>query len=179
MIFSSLLLGVFVRFREDSYLVLNFEYGYYKILLVTILALLLSHALDLYDPSHFDANGELYFRLLLVPGWLALALSVAGIIFPSIILGNFSLLSGLVILAVGLLAWRSAFVYLVSQPMLREHVYVLGTGDRAHRLVQGLKDRWELGIDVVGWTGRLLSCPPARTWERIYRKSIKRRPCIG
>jgi hypothetical protein len=56
MIFSSLLLGVFIRFREDSYLVLNFEYGYYKILLVTILALLLSHALDLYEPVHFGCR---------------------------------------------------------------------------------------------------------------------------
>jgi sugar transferase (PEP-CTERM system associated) len=155
MIFSSLLLGILLRFREDSYLVLNFEYGYYKILILTILALLLSHVLDLYDPVRFHAQGELYFRLLLVPGWLAIALSAAGIVFPNILLGKFSFLSGLIILALALLAWRSAFAWLVSQPLLREHVYVLGTGERAQRLVQGLKDRWELGIDVVGWTGEV------------------------
>ncbi len=32
---------------------------------------------------------------------------------------------------------------------------MLGTGDRALRLVQGLKTRSELGFDVVGWTGDL------------------------
>jgi sugar transferase (PEP-CTERM system associated) len=44
---------------------------------------------------------------------------------------------------------------LVRQPFFRERVYVLGTGDRAERLVRGLRDRAELGIEVVGWTGNL------------------------
>lgn len=152
-VFISLLLGVIARFREDSFLVLNFEYGYHKILILTVLALMLSHGLDLYDAVHFESKGELYLRLLLVPGWLALALAAVGIAFPGVMLGNFSFLSGLIILALALLGWRSAYSWLVLQPFLREHVYVLGTGERARRLVQGLKYRWELGVDVVGWTG--------------------------
>src|SRR5438874_12151588 len=38
---------------------------------------------------------------------------------------------------------------------LREKVYVLGTGERAQRLVQGLRTRAELGVEVVGWTGTM------------------------
>jgi sugar transferase (PEP-CTERM system associated) len=34
-------------------------------------------------------------------------------------------------------------------------VYVLGTGDRAQRLLNGLRQRSELGIEVVGWTGNI------------------------
>ncbi len=49
----------------------------------------------------------------------------------------------------GLYAW------LVQRPYLRERVYVLGTGDRAQRLVNGLRQHSELGIEVVGWTGNL------------------------
>jgi len=153
MIFASLLLGIILRFHEDSYLVLNFEYGYYKILTLTVLCLLLSHGFDLYDSAHFDAKGELYFRLLLVPGLLALGLAGVGAIFPHVMLGKSSFVSGLIILTVALLAWRTAYDWLVSQPYLRERVYVLGTGERAHRLVQGLRERPELGVDVVGWTG--------------------------
>lgn len=153
-VFASLLLGVTLQFREDSFLVLNFEYGYFKIFLLTLFALLLSHGLDLYDPIHFDAKRELYFRLLMVPGWLALALGVTGLVFPRLILGDLSFpAGGLLILALGLLGWRSAYAWLASQPFLREHVYVLGAGERALRLVAGLKDRSELGVDVVGWTG--------------------------
>ena len=41
----------------------------------------------------------------------------------------------------------------MKQPFLRERVYVLGTGERAERLVRGLRERSALGIEVVGWTG--------------------------
>ncbi len=150
---SSFLLGTMLRYREDSYLVLNFEYGYYKILAVTLFVLLLSHWFDLYDPTHFDAKGELYFRLLLVPGLLALGLGVIGVLFPSFKLGNSSALVGLIILTAALLAWRNAFSWLAQQPYLRERVYVLGSGERAQRLVSGLQTRSDLGVDVVGWTG--------------------------
>jgi sugar transferase (PEP-CTERM system associated) len=42
---------------------------------------------------------------------------------------------------------------MVKQPFLRERVYVLGTGERAERLVKGLRQRAALGIEVVGWSG--------------------------
>jgi sugar transferase (PEP-CTERM system associated) len=48
---------------------------------------------------------------------------------------------------------------MVQQPYLREGVYVLGTGDRAQRVVQGLRQRQDLAINVVGWTGDLPGVP--------------------
>lgn len=152
LVWTSFLLGAMLRYREDSYLVLNFEYGYYKILAVTVFVLLLSHWFDLYDPTYFNSTGELYFRLLLVPGLLALGLGAIGAIFPGIMLGNSSFLLGLIILTVALLAWRGTYSWLVQQPYLRDRVYVLGAGERAQRLVRGLRMRPELGVDVVGWT---------------------------
>ena len=155
MIFASLLLGIILRFREDSFLILNFGHGYYAILILTLFCLLLSHALDLYDPVYFEAKGELYFRLLLVPAVIAFGLAIVAAIFPNVILGNSSFTWGLVILTVAMIAWRSAYAWLVSQHFMRERVYVLGGGERAHRLVEGLKSHPELGIDVAGWTGEL------------------------
>jgi sugar transferase (PEP-CTERM system associated) len=155
MIVSSLLLGVIVRFREDSYLVLNFDHGYYEVLILTLLVLLLYHGFDLYDPGYFDAKGELYFRLLLIPGLLLLVLGTLGAIFPNLMLRSISPDLGLIILALAVVAWRNGYAWLISQPFLRERVYVLGAGERAQRLVLGLKSRPESGIDVVGWTGEV------------------------
>lgn len=155
LIVTSFLLGIVVRFREDSYIVLNFEYGYYKILVLTVFVLLLCHCFDLYDSSHFDTKDELYFRLLLVPGVLAFGLASLEAIFPGVMPGNLSSFLGLVILTIALLGWRSAYAWLAAQPYLRERVYVLGTGERAYRLIQGLQNHPELGADVVGWTGDL------------------------
>jgi sugar transferase (PEP-CTERM system associated) len=159
LVWTSLLLGTVWQFRENSYVALNFEYGYYKIFTLTILVLLLSYWFDLYNPVKAGDKGELYFRLLLIPGLLALGLAAVEAKFPRVMTGNFSLVLGLIIMTAALLAWRSAYAWLAQQPYLRERVYVLGNGERAQRLVRGLQVRSELGVDVVGWTGAMEDVP--------------------
>jgi sugar transferase (PEP-CTERM system associated) len=152
---TSFLLGIALQHREDLYVALNYEGGYLKILAVTLVVLVFSHWFDLYDPNHFDEKGELYFRVLLVPGILAVMLAAAGYMFPRFLPGDNSVLMGLVILTAAMLGWRAAYGWLVQWPYLRERVYVLGTGERAQRLVNGLRARSELGIEVVGWSGNV------------------------
>jgi sugar transferase (PEP-CTERM system associated) len=150
-VFASFGLGVFLKYGQDSYLVLNFEYGYYKILAVTIFVLLFSHWLDLYDLTPSTTNDEIHSQLLLVPGLVAVTLAVIGLLFPAFIKSS-SFPAGLAILTLGLFGWRQVFTWLGRQPYLRERVYVLGTGDRAQRLVSALPNSG-LGIEVVGWSG--------------------------
>ena len=83
-VFSSFLLGILLRFGDDSYLVLNFEYGYYKILTATALVLLFSHWFDLYDLAPSDAKGELYFRLLSILGFVGADVSCYWVYFSGI-----------------------------------------------------------------------------------------------
>jgi sugar transferase (PEP-CTERM system associated) len=124
-----------------------------KILVVTAVVLLLSHLFDLYDSSSMGSRGDHAFRLLMVLGFVALALAALGKVYPNLLPGNLSAFWGLVILTFTLFGWRAAYAWLVQQPFLRERVYVLGTGERAQRLVRGLRERSALGIEVVGWTG--------------------------
>ena len=154
-VWTSFLLGAVYAFRQDSYLVLNYEGGYYKILVVTILVLLCSHWFDLYDTARLNTRGELYFRLLMVPGLLAFVLAAVSYIRPDFLLGNGSSAVGLLILTVGLFGWRIGFTWLIQLPILVERVYVLGTGERALRLVQGLRQNPEIGVEIVSWTGKL------------------------
>src|SRR5437764_5539394 len=98
---------------------------------------------------------EQTFRLLLVLGLVALALALIISFFPSSLPRRDSSLVGLIILGFGLFGWRNVYAWLSQQPYLREKVYVLGTGERAQRLVQGLRTRAELGVEVVGWTGTM------------------------
>jgi sugar transferase (PEP-CTERM system associated) len=140
---------------QDSWLLLNVEGGYLKILGVTGVVLLLSHWLDLYDSTNLGEKWDQVFRILLVLGVVALALSAVGFAFPTLMPGNGSALAGLLILTITLFCWRTAYSWMVKQPILRERVYVLGTGERAERLVSGLRERSALGIEVVGWTGNV------------------------
>jgi sugar transferase (PEP-CTERM system associated) len=152
-VWLSFVLGTMFQNREDSWLLLNVENGYVKILAVTGIVLLFSHLFDLYDSSSLGAKWDQIFRVLLVLGFVALVLSAIGFLYPSILPGNGSALAGLIILTFTLLGWRGAYFWMVKQPFLRERVYVLGTGERALRLVNGLRERSALGIEVVGWTG--------------------------
>lgn len=154
-VFVSFLLGVLLAFPDDRYIVLNYQGGYTKVLIATAVVLICSHWFDLYNAQQFDAKGEMYFRLFLVPGLFALFLSLVGWFFPEVLPGNNASLIALVLLTIGLVAWRAAYGWLVRQPLMQEKVYVLGTGERAQRLVQGLRQRKELGVDVIGWTGNV------------------------
>lgn len=145
-------------FTVESMLRLNnalfIERGYLRILGLTGVVLLLSHGFDLYDSSKIEQKLDQAFRMLFVLGLVALVLGGVIYEFPDFLPGNNSAIFGVVILAISLFCWRSAYGWLVCQPFFRERVYVLGTGDRAQRLVSGLR-RPGLGIEVVGWTGNI------------------------
>jgi sugar transferase (PEP-CTERM system associated) len=152
---ASFLLACLIQFGPDSYLILNYENGFYKIFGISGMAMLFLHYFDLYDLQRLRVRGELYFRLLVVLGVLSLSLAGLGSMFPELMLGNASYLTGLLILTFGLVVWRSSYGWLLRQPFLRERVYVLGAGERAERLVEALRTRSELGMEVVGWAGAL------------------------
>ena len=87
-VWTSFLLAAVVELREDSYLVLNYEGGYIKIFVVTGVVLLCSHWFDLYDTARLNTRGELYFRLLMVPGLLAVVMAGISYVRPDFLLGG-------------------------------------------------------------------------------------------
>lgn len=128
--------------------------GYLRILGLTGVVLLLSHGFDLYDTSHIGVRLDQAFRILFVLGTVAIVLGIVVRFVPGFLPGNNSAVVGVLILTVALFCWRSAYSWLVCLPFFCERVYILGTGDRAFRLVKGLR-RPGLGIEVVGWTGNI------------------------
>jgi sugar transferase (PEP-CTERM system associated) len=63
------------------------------------------------------------------------------------------LVLGLTVLTGALFAWRSAYDWILGQPMFRERVYVLGCGERAQQIVDAIGTRLDFGMKVVGWGG--------------------------
>jgi lipopolysaccharide/colanic/teichoic acid biosynthesis glycosyltransferase len=178
-VWVSFVLGTMLL-NQDSWLLLNVEGGYFKILAVTVVVLLLSHLLDLYDSSSLGERWDQIFRMLLVLGVVALALSVVDFFFPEFLPGNGSALAGIIILTFTLLGWRAAYFWMVRQPFLRERVYVLGTGERAERLVKGLRERSALGVEVVGWTGDVQGEPASEpVLSRVGSGEHANRPGTG
>ena len=149
------LLATILLLGPDTYLVLNYEYGGLKILGLTILTLLCSYYFDLYEPQRISARWEIYFRLLLVLGFLSFLLSAIIYLFPDADIAHYVLLLGLMFLTAALVAWRSAYEWILGREMFRERVYVLGAGERAQAIVELLRTRKDAGMHVVGWDGVL------------------------
>src|SRR5260370_15714332 len=109
-----LLATVLLLGGADSYLVLNYEYGGLKILGLTILTLLFSYYFDLYEPQRISARWDSYFRLLLVLGFLSFLLSAIIYEFPAVDIAHYVLLLGLIFLTAALVAWRSAYEWIID-----------------------------------------------------------------
>ena len=147
---GSFLLAAVLMLGPDTYLVLNYEYGALKIIGLTVLTLLCSYYFDLYEPQRISARWEIYFRLLLVLGFLSFLLSAVIYLFPEVDIAHYVLLLGLTFLTAALVAWRSAYEWIIGREMFRERVYVLGSGERARMVVDTLETRRDAGMEVVG-----------------------------
>jgi sugar transferase (PEP-CTERM system associated) len=152
---TSFLLGCLVHLGQDTYLVLNYEHGFAKILGITGLALLCLYYNDLYDLQRLRIPAETYVRLLMVLGIFSLALAALSYFFPGLVVGRGVYVTGLAILTFVLLGWRWTFGWLLRLPIFQEKVCVLGAGPRASRLVEILRANPSMGMDVVGWIGAL------------------------
>ncbi|RZU42457.1 TIGR03013 family XrtA/PEP-CTERM system glycosyltransferase [Edaphobacter modestus] len=148
---GSFLLSTVLILGPDTYICLNYEYGVIKIAALTILTLLLSYYFDLYEPQRISERWEIYFRLLLVLGFLSFLLSAVIYFFPQVDIAHYVLLLGLMFLTLGLVLWRGAYEWIIGREVFRERVYVLGGGDRARMIADTLRLRKDAGMEVVGF----------------------------
>lgn len=148
---GSFLLATVLILGPDTYICLNYEYGTLKIVGLTILTLLLSYYFDLYEPQRISERWEIYFRLLLVLGFLSFLLSAIIYVFPQVDIAHYVLLLGLMFLTLGLVIWRSAYEWIIGREVFRERVYVLGAGERAQSIVNMLRTRKDAGMEVIAF----------------------------
>jgi sugar transferase (PEP-CTERM system associated) len=146
---GSFLLATAYLAGPDTYIDLFFENGIYKIAGITVLTLLLSYYFDLYEPQRISGRWEIYFRLLLVLSVLSFFLAALLYFFPDLSIGTNVPLVGTAILAIALVIWRSAYEKIIGLSIFREHVYVLGSGERARAVVETLRTRRDAGMEVV------------------------------
>jgi sugar transferase (PEP-CTERM system associated) len=137
--------------QSDAYLGLIYEDGLTKIGVITAATLFLSYYFDLYQPQRISERWETYFRLFLVLSVLSFILAVVVLTFPRTAMGHNVLAFGIVILTALLVLWRGLNEWLFNQPFFRERVFVLGLGNRARTVVDLLRKRRDVCMDVVDW----------------------------
>jgi sugar transferase (PEP-CTERM system associated) len=145
------LCATYLLLHDDSYIALFYNQGFLKIAAVAVLTCILSYYFDLYEPQIVSSYSEIYFRILLVIGFDCFIFSILIYFFPAIAIGRYVYATGFAILTVALIFWRKFYEWLCSHKIFRERVYVLGSGEQAHSVVETIRSRPDIGMEVVGW----------------------------
>ena len=145
------LLATWIMLRDDTYIALQYEHGILKIAVITIVSLILSYYFDLYEPSIVSGRLQIYFRILLVLGFDCFILSAFLAIDPQVAIGSYVYVLGFGLLAPALILLRRSYEWVIGHKMFRERVFVLGAGEYARSIVDAIRLRPDLGMEVVEW----------------------------
>jgi sugar transferase (PEP-CTERM system associated) len=134
----------------EARLMLTYQYGTIKILLVSVAFLTCMYYFDLYDSAIVSNRREALVRLIQVLGVAYIALGLLYYLYPPVRLGRGIFHLGFLFVGLLLLLWRRLFSVINNTQRLAERVLILGEGALAESLVHEIERRPELGIRVAG-----------------------------
>jgi sugar transferase (PEP-CTERM system associated) len=142
--------AAFVRLgTNDATLMLQYEQGFFRILILSGAFILCMHYFDLYDSSILGNRREVLTRLVQVLGTMCILIAVVYYFYPPLELGRGVFLIGLLFVAIILTLWRGLFFALNRRPQFAERTMIFGDKSSASRLLRELEIRPELGLSVV------------------------------
>lgn len=152
-IFLALVAAVFLRFGMDGELVLDYQQGLLKVLIISALCFICLYYFDLYDAIVLSNPREVLTRLIVVLGVVCLLVAAACYIYPPFELGRGIFLIGVVLIGIFLTGLREAFFTLNRSARFALPTVLLGDGPLARSLATEIVGRHELGIRMVGYIG--------------------------
>src|SRR5207237_839447 len=109
---------------------------------------------------------------------LSFLLAVLVYLFPSIGIGENVLLAGVSILVIALVIWRRLYEWIIGLSAFCERVYVLGSGERARSIVEILRSRRDVGMEVLTEQGCGVPGERLLHFTEVIRASRKPNPPI-
>jgi sugar transferase (PEP-CTERM system associated) len=173
------LLATWLLRGPDTYIALQYEHGLLKIAVITIVSLILSYYFDLYEPSIVSGRLQIYFRILLVLGFDCFILSAFLVVDPDVAIGSGVYVLGFALLAPALIMLRRGYEWIVGHRIFRERVFVLGAGDYARSIVETIRSRPDLGMEVVDWEDiQMEASERKRVWIQALEKISNANPMV-
>ncbi len=164
-VFSVVLLGLYLRFPKRFDSILIEQRGLYKIALTTIVCQFIFYLFDLYDVSKPRLRRELLTDLFQAVG---VVIAVLGLIFmlrPTMLIGYQENIEGLGIVRYGngvpamamilalamMICWRLGIHWVMRHPRLGDRILIVGTDTLAVEVAREAMLRRDLGYKVVGF----------------------------
>jgi sugar transferase (PEP-CTERM system associated) len=153
LIFLGLSAATWAAIDDKTAATLNYENGFFKIALACVVCMVCMYYYDLYESSVLSNPREVLTRLVQVLGTACLILALLYYTYPPVALGIGIFLVGIVLVGLGLAAWRRLFFALNRSPYFAEQAVVLGEGSLAASLVAEIRRHPELGVRLAGYVG--------------------------
>jgi exopolysaccharide biosynthesis polyprenyl glycosylphosphotransferase len=134
----------------DASVVLSYEQGFLKVLVVSVAFITCMYYFDLYDSSILNNRREVLTRMIQMQGTVCILLAVIYFIYPRLELGRGIFVIGFVLGAIMLFLWRRMFMMLNSLPQFAARILIFGDSALAESLRTEMRARPELGMRVVG-----------------------------
>jgi sugar transferase (PEP-CTERM system associated) len=164
--------ATWIKLGSDAPLALQYEQGIVKIAAITLVTIILSYYFDLYEPQIVSVPLQIYFRILLVLGFDCFILSAFIFFYPAVTIGPYVYLIGFALLTPALIFLRRGYEWAIGRSLFRERIYVLGAGEYARSIVDIIRSRPNLGMEIVGWQDVVQLDPSER--KQIWIKSLDR-----
>jgi sugar transferase (PEP-CTERM system associated) len=134
---------------SDAAMMLRYEQGFLKIVVISAAFVISMYYFDLYDSSILRNRRELLTRLIQVVGTVCVLLAILYYVYPPLELGRGIFAIGVSLVGIILLLWRRLFLAINSQSELAERVLLFGDGPLAVPLMHEVESRPELGLRIV------------------------------
>lgn len=149
----------------EAHFILVYENGFLKIVLVAAVLIFCMYYFDLYDSIILSNRREIATRMVQVLGTSCIVLALLYHLYPQVGLNPAVFGTGLILVAILLLGWRRLFLLLNRTSRMSERAVVMGSGALAMALAGEIRNRPELGINLLGYVSRDVN--PATTLEHV------------
>jgi len=134
---------------SDAALMLRYERGFLKIVVISAAFVISMYYFDLYDSSVLRNRRELLTRLIQVVGTVCMLLAILYYVYPPLQLGRGIFGIGVSLVGIILLFWRRLFLAINNQSEFAERALLFGDGPLAVPLMREVESRPELGLRIV------------------------------
>jgi sugar transferase (PEP-CTERM system associated) len=135
---------------NDASVMLRYEQGFLKIVVLSLAFTICMHYFDLYDSSILSNRREEIGRLIQVLGTMCVLLAVVYYFYPRLELGRGIVLIGLLIVVIILVLWRELFSAINGHVHFATRTMFFGDETSTSRLSREVEVRPELGLSIVG-----------------------------
>ena len=150
LILSAVLLGTYLRLGMRPFQQGAADLALKGLLIAGVCQLCLYYG-DLYDSRIGGDRRELYVRILRSLGATSLVLAALYFWVPELIIGRGVFMIAATLVIISVVTWRVSFEWFAKQVGPRERLLLVGTSPAALALANVLRERQNLGVEVVGF----------------------------